>query len=245
VDRNCVLVERGLRIGAIMGFVGVLAVEGSGSPDGVRVVADPEEIASWATFQASANDPADGDALNLSAKVLMLGGDTGPTPLAESAQGMLTREELLKWIGERRRILLVDAFELFIGEAIDEKFEIREERLTAQEEGEDWEERNPWFNEQPNPRYELSPDALNVANLASGMFRGGLDPADLPAGFVQYGFRWMEEEFARLAALAWNCDVDEIEIAEEPSADDEIEVEGHGPVLSYGIELTPPRGAGR
>jgi hypothetical protein len=246
-ERNCMLVEGGVRVSATGGFVGVLGVERtSPSPSvDVRLAVSREEIAQWATLQARASDFAGCDPLALSAKVLALGGDPGPVPLAESAKGPLARDQLLGWIGERRRVLLVDTFARFRDVETDEAQEIKAEQLTAYDEGEEWEEWRPQFEEEPDPPHRLSADMLDVASLSAGMIRGGLRPADLPTGFVADDFHSAEEAIMHLAAIAWNCDVDEIEVAEEPSAGDVIEVEGHGSVPGCATELIRPSGTGR
>jgi hypothetical protein len=237
---ECALVAGGLRVGTAGKLVGLVCVDQTNAPRwGGQMSAGPDEIAAWATLQASMDCADDEDSLLLSARVLALGGDLGATPLAKSAEGLLNRDQLVEWIGERRRIVLVDVFGEYRANEYEEVTDQRAEAERAADEGEEWEEGKPWFA--GDPGYEMRDGALSIVMSQFSGFddERGLEGESSPAGFEGPSSRSVQEEVMSLAATAWKCAEDEIQVWDIEG--DLLEVEDFGTLSANGVGLTPPR----
>jgi Histidine kinase-, DNA gyrase B-, and HSP90-like ATPase len=236
---HCVLVAGGLRVGTAGELVGLLSVDQFSAArfDG-RIAASPEEIAAWATDQANIGETAMRPCLELAARVLSLGGDSGPTPLAECRDGGLTRDMIVSWVGDRQRVLLIDVDgEL---ESIEEAHfeEVRAEREWKEDFGDEDEDR-PLFPE--GVGYTLASDVLHISESGftrfSGSFSFGYEAA---SGFEGPSSISSFDEVLRLAAIAWGCDVDQIDVLELNSRDDLIELEDFGSISTSATEFVRP-----
>lgn len=108
-----VLVAGGLRVGPAGKIAGILAVDGvdAARTDGTAV-ADPGDIAAWATRQAEQVMATGGHGRQQIATMIhSLGGDPRSLPLAKTSEGYLDRDGILEWARHRDEIAIVDAEE--------------------------------------------------------------------------------------------------------------------------------------
>lgn len=109
------LVAGGLRVGPASGIAGVLVVDDVNASrlKGVSV-AEPTDVADWASRQATSLQEAQGTGVKVAGMVLGLGGDIGSLELAKGASGPMDRAEVKEWAAARNEIQIVDAVDAAI-----------------------------------------------------------------------------------------------------------------------------------
>jgi hypothetical protein len=127
--------DGGLRVMGLQQIAGVLLGRSvTPARDMAQPLASPDALSKWATEQARilATMHLPNNRRRVAAwSVYRLGGDTGDLPVCEAAEGPLTRDQLVEWVGKRDQITVVPEELLQHDLAIDHPFELAPDTIAC------------------------------------------------------------------------------------------------------------------